>query len=69
MRDDLLSTIRDKQAIVAGLKEGIVEAKTPQDRNSLQMEMNRQKQMILNLKVQWLSLNPGKPFPFPVEGR
>jgi len=64
-RNDLLSTIRDKKAIVAGLKEGVAEAKTPQDRNSLQIEMNRQNQTILNLKAEWMSLNPGKPFPFP----
>ena len=65
-RDDLLSRIRDAQAIVKELEIMLPKSKTPQDRVSRQEEIRRQKQMVLNLKSQWMSLNPGQPFPFSV---
>ncbi len=62
-RDDLLSRIRDCKAILEGQEEAIKEAKTPQNLNSAQQEVRRQKQMIANLRAQWMSFNPGKACP------
>jgi hypothetical protein len=60
VRDDMLSTIKDKQAMIEELEKNLQTSKTAADRTSRQMEINRQKQEIANLRFHWQSLNPGK---------
>ena len=58
VRDDMLSKIKDKQAMVQELEKALPLRKTLADRVSLEMEIRRQKQEIANLRFHWQSLNP-----------
>ncbi len=60
VRDDMLSTIKNKEAIVQELEKALLSSKTTADRVSRQMEITRQKQEIANIRYHWQSLNPGK---------
>ncbi len=58
IRDDMLSTIKNKEAMVKEMESELHLSKTPADRVSIDMEIKRQKQEIANLRYHWQSLNP-----------
>jgi hypothetical protein len=62
-RDYLLTKIRNAKDLAAGQEDAMREAKTPADRTSAQMELNRQRAYINHYRHEWQGSNPGKKCP------
>lgn len=60
VRDDILSTIANREAIVKELEKALPTSRSEAERVRHDIEIKRQKQEISNLRYQWQSLNPKK---------
>ena len=61
--DAIIGNIKDKHAQIQELQILVRQSRNPQERMSREIQIARTKQEIENLKAEWLSRNPGKPFP------